>query len=85
MLQYVGAGTWFYGVPARDLTEVEVAALPISRVALLESGLYVAVDGEPTPAPVALCGDCGQIDMSDGVNEVEATLAGRALREKRRK
>jgi len=60
MLRYIGAGAWFFGVPARDLTEDEVTTLPISRVALLESGLYVAVDGEPTPAPVVLCGECGQ-------------------------
>ena len=40
-VKYTGDGAYFQGVPARDLTEDEFAALPeTQQTALLTSGLY---------------------------------------------
>lgn len=40
-VKYTGDGAYFHGVPARDLTDEEFAALPeAQRSALLTSGLY---------------------------------------------
>jgi len=36
-LRYVGDGAWVRGVPARDLSSVEVAALGIDAVALCQA------------------------------------------------
>lgn len=41
MIKYVG-GAYFHGIPARDLTEQEFAALPAAtQQGLLDSGVYV--------------------------------------------
>ena len=50
-LKYVGDGTAFIGVPARDLTAQEVAELPVRRVELLASGLYVEYKKAYMPKP----------------------------------
>lgn len=40
-VKYIGDGAYFHGVPARDLTDEEFAALPeAQQQALLASGLY---------------------------------------------
>ena len=46
-LKYVGeAGQWLPGVPARDLTEAEVAAYPEAQTC----AFYVRADDEPKTA-----------------------------------
>ena len=42
MLQYVGGG-YIPDVPAKDLTDDEVKALPVTKTQLLKSGLFVEV------------------------------------------
>lgn len=42
MIKYVGDGAYFHGIPARDLTDAEFAALPAAtQQVLLNSGIYV--------------------------------------------
>jgi hypothetical protein len=52
-VRYQGAGAYVSGVPARDLTDEEYAALSDElRERLTASGLYeIAPGGEPTMAP----------------------------------
>jgi hypothetical protein len=65
-LKYIGDGTAIVGVPARDLTAEEVAAAPMSRAALLMSGLYVLAGHNikkayaPKPRIAALKGDSAE-------------------------
>lgn len=40
VLFYVGDGRFIIGVPARDLTEQDVATLAVTRKELLVSGVY---------------------------------------------
>lgn len=48
-IKYTGNGNYFAGIPARDLTDEEFAALPESvQQTLLDSGFYVPET--PTPA-----------------------------------
>ena len=78
MLKYIGAGAFLQGVPARDLTEDEAAAH--DRAALLASRLYVeGVRGDEAALAVP-AETSGEIVLSDGVSDAEATLASKALR-----
>lgn len=47
MLRYIGNGNWLPGVPARDLTDAEVALYGGKRL-LLATGIY---SDEPASAP----------------------------------
>ena len=85
MLRYLGEGNFIIGVPARDLTPVEAAQYG-GVDALAATGLYVQDNqpGEPIqPIEDATLG--GVIELSDGVDDSEAKLAGRALRRRRSK
>lgn len=49
MIRYIGDGAYFQGIPARDLSDDEFAALSeAQQQALLASGLYTP---EAAPAP----------------------------------
>ena len=74
--KYQSDGTAFIaGVPARDLTDAEFEALPKEqKEECIKSGLY-APEGLSDPQPVL----SGEIDLADGVNEAEASLAGKTL------
>lgn len=49
MIRYTGNGNYFQGIPARNLSDEEFAALPeAQQQALLGSGLYVQ-EAAPTP------------------------------------
>ena len=50
-LKYVGDGTALIGIPARDLTARELAGLPLRRIELLATGLYVEYKRAYTPKP----------------------------------
>jgi hypothetical protein len=82
MLKYIGNGSFIPDlngepVPARDLTDAEVAHF--GEMVLLASGLYTRelTSGATTGS------SAGTIDLRDGVNEQEATLAGKALAARR--
>lgn len=60
VLTYTGNGAFFEGIPARDLTQADVDALPatFTKDALIASGLYMNTSGveeaavpAPTPSP----------------------------------
>lgn len=49
-IKYVGNGSYFAGIPARDLSDEEFAALPENhQQALLSSGLYAPETEAPLP------------------------------------
>lgn len=51
-VKYTGNGAYFHGVPARDLTDDEFAALPeAQQAALLRSGIYEREDAQEAEAP----------------------------------
>ena len=82
-LRYVGEGAFIVGVPARDLTEAE--AVQYGGVeALTATRLYVQDDGPGEPIqPIETVTLSGVINLADGVDDSEATLAGRTLRKRR--
>lgn len=88
MLKYVGGGAFFQGVPTRDLTDDDVAE--VDQAALVASGLYaevsfdVSAETDSTSPLVPLPEEKGDIDLSDGVNDTEAALAGKALRARKK-
>jgi hypothetical protein len=85
ILRYVGNGNFIIGVPARDLTAVE-AEQNGGVDALTATRLYVR--DEQIGEPIQLIEDVtlsGVIDLTDGVDDSEAKLAGRALRKRRTK
>jgi hypothetical protein len=50
MIKYVGDGAYFQGIPARDLTDEEFAALPAEQQQiLLDSGLYAPAETAEAP------------------------------------
>jgi hypothetical protein len=48
-LRYVGDGSAFDGIPARDLTQDEAQAIADQIPMLLDSGLYVSTSAPITP------------------------------------
>jgi len=83
MLKYVGNGAFIPDlngepVPARDLTDAEVARF--GEAMLLASGLYVR---EGVDTPLGATAITGTINLHDGVNDHEATLAGKTLAARR--
>ena len=51
---YIGAGAYLHGVPARDITADEWAALPEElRKIALDLDLYQPVESKPAPVKVA--------------------------------
>jgi len=46
MLKYIGRGEFIPGVPMRDLAEVDLDALNVSKKRLLDSGLYIEREEE---------------------------------------
>lgn len=86
ILRYVGnPGQFIIGVPARDMFEDE--ALHYGGIeALLASHLYIKgdVSGDPI-IPIEEATLSGVINLADGVDEVEANLAGRTLQKRRKK
>ncbi len=81
-LKYTGGGFggFMVGVPARDLTDAEVEMYGGAQK-LLATGLYERADAAPEPG-VPSAPAVGAIDLRDGVDDAEATLAGRTLRTK---
>lgn len=53
MIRYIGQnGNYFLGIPKRDLTDEEFAALPqADQAMILASTIYVQDTGEPQAAP----------------------------------
>jgi len=52
MIRYIGTGDYFLGIPKRDLTDEEFAALPAADQAMiLASAIYAQDVGEPPAAP----------------------------------
>jgi hypothetical protein len=76
--KYTGNGYEFIaGVPARDLTEAEFKELPQAQQdECIKSGLYVLPANIKNKKPSA---QKAEIDLSDGVDDDEARLAGQAL------
>lgn len=94
-VRYVGEGKFLPGIPARDLSVDEWAALSDEvRGVCLSEGMYAPVGGErlasfAAPIDAALgirAGEPaqGNIDLSDGANDAEAALAGKTLRKRRK-
>lgn len=48
-LTYIGGGDWVPGVPARDLSDAEIAALGLDEAELAASKLYESAK-KPKPA-----------------------------------
>lgn len=85
VLWYLGGG-FIQGVPARDLTEDDFMVWPVDLGVLLASGLYSQEQPERSvnvEIVTAAAPCCGQIDLRDVVNDGEASLAGRALKQRR--
>lgn len=87
VLWYVGKGSFLNGIPARHLTDLDLASWPLDASALVDSGLYV----NECPVGVVIqdtgvlekCA-CGTIDLRDGVDDAEARLASQALNKRRK-
>lgn len=82
VLKYEGGGAFFDGVPARDLTSDDVNERGLDVEWLAASDLYRPV-GDVEAVKKACEQERGVIDLSDGVDDGEASLAGRALRDRR--
>jgi len=80
MLRYLGGG-FLPGVPARDLTDDEVAQHGGAE-RLRATGLYAPGKTQPVENSES---EIGIIDLRDGVSPDEATLAGKALHARREK
>ncbi len=82
-LRYIGDGNLIIGVSARDLSLAE-AVQHGGIEALTATGLYIQDDqpGEPIQ-PIETATLSGVIDLADGVDDSEATLAGQTLRKRR--
>jgi hypothetical protein len=85
MLKYIGAGDFRPGLPACDVSDEMLAEGGWSEADLLATGLYVTVGGgdkagteNDNDAPMVL-------DLSDGVSDKEARMAGKALQARKRK
>lgn len=84
-LKYTGGG---YGgflpnIPARDLTEAEVKQYG-GEAALVATGLYAKPGVSANPPAKPPPPQSGAIDISDGVTDAEASLAGRALNSRKK-
>jgi hypothetical protein len=84
MVKYTGGGFGgsLPGIPARDLNDNEIDQYG-GADQLVATGLYVC-EGDELPK-VDPNIEHGVIDLRDGVNNEEATLAGKALAAKKRK
>jgi len=82
-LVYTGGG--FGGslpnIPARDLTVQEIKQYG-GADQLVASGLYARIGDAPAPTEPEI--EQGVIDLRDGVNDDEATLAGKTLAAKKK-
>ena len=84
MIRFVGnPGQFIVGIPARDMAEDEARKYG-GADALIASRLYIKMDthGEPI-VPIEEAALSGVIDLSDGVDDLEAKLAGQALQQRR--
>lgn len=99
ILRYVGDGAFLNGVPARDLTQADIEQCGHSVEQLLafqprvyddassrtrESSDSMRDDAsERTDAPLVES-SVAVVNLTDGVSEQEAHVAGRALRQRRK-
>jgi hypothetical protein len=86
ILRYVGEGDFLIGVPARDLTADEAVEYGgVER--LVASGLY-SVDDHADQDPIEPIEEVllsQVINLADGVDETEASFAGKTLQKRRTK
>lgn len=79
---YIGFGAFWPGVPARDMTADEWAALTEdTRARVLEMNLYQVVDGGADDGQGVLAEDAGRVDAGStdgGVGAVPVRRRGRA-------
>ena len=80
---FVGEGLGIPGLPHR-ITTTTIAGAPelVEPLAqAIAAGVYVPEGQAPEPAPEPPA--AGEIDLADGVDQDEASLAGQALRRRR--